>query len=74
MKKTVFIVILAVIFIAGCSGSSKKGKTPDASESSELTEIEKLINITDSVATEIEKTTDEIQESEASLDSLLNEL
>jgi len=74
MKKTVFVVVLAAIFIAGCSGTSKKGGTPDASESSELTEIEKLISTTDSVATEIEKTTDEIQESEATLDSLLNEL
>jgi hypothetical protein len=67
MKKILFIIALAVIFLAGCSGASKK-------ESSELKALEKEITTTDSIAAEMDKTIDEIQESEAQLDSILNEL
>ena len=67
MKKTIFIIALAAIFIAGCSGPSKK-------EAAEAAETEKLIMTTDSIAAELEQTADEIQESEVALDSLLNGL
>jgi len=67
MKKNLFIIALAVIFLAGCSGASKK-------ESSELKALEKEITTTDSIAAEMDKTIDEIQESEAQLDLILNEL
>lgn len=70
MKKTFFIMAFVAMFIAGCSGSPKKGKI----QSAEITEIERLISTTDSVATEIEQTTVEIKESAAAVDSLLNEL
>jgi PBP1b-binding outer membrane lipoprotein LpoB len=67
MRKIGLIIALAAIFITGCSGPSKK-------ENAELKKIEQEIKTTDSIATEIEKTTDEIQESGTQLDSLLNEL
>ncbi len=67
MKKTILILALAAMFLAGCSGVSKK-------EAAEAAETEKLIKATDSIAAEIEKTAGDIKESEASLDSLLNEL
>jgi PBP1b-binding outer membrane lipoprotein LpoB len=67
MKKKLFFIALAAIFIAGCSGPTKK-------EQAELKELEKEIMTTDSIAGEMEKTVGEIEESSAQLDSLLNEL
>ena len=55
------------MFLAACSGPSKK-------QAAEAAKTEKLIKANDSVAAELKQNAADIKESEAKLDSLLNEL
>jgi len=65
MRKLIFPVVLFSILLIGCTDSKKK---------EEAARIEKEIVVADSIAKEVEKAKQDIEQSIQSVDSLLNEL
>ncbi|MBN1988234.1 MAG: hypothetical protein JW783_02405 [Bacteroidales bacterium] len=65
MRKLILPVVLFSLFLIGCTDSKKK---------EEVARIEKEIVVADSIANEVEKAKEDIEQSIQSVDSLLNEL
>ena len=76
MKKHILTIAFPFLLLigTGCGDTKNNQDKEDSSLKTEEIELQKEINSTDSIAIEIEKVKDEIQESSDKLDELLDNL
>jgi PBP1b-binding outer membrane lipoprotein LpoB len=74
MKKTVFAMAIAILFLMGCSGKVRQKEVAGSKDTVQVDTTTLEVKANDSISAEMEKAKSEIQESSDKLDKALDNL